>query len=45
LQHLQGIILQQHEDKEYYSTRFDVINSRLDSLGTEISSLRSEVQM
>jgi hypothetical protein len=43
LQHLQGISLCQHEDKEYYSTRFDAIDGQLDSLSTEIGSLRSEV--
>jgi hypothetical protein len=45
LQHLHGISLRQHEDKEYYSTRFDAIDGRLDSLSTEIVSLHSEVQM
>jgi hypothetical protein len=44
-QHLQDISLRQHEDREYYSTRFDAIDGQLDSLSTKISSLRSEVQM
>jgi hypothetical protein len=45
LQHLQGISLRQHDDREYYNTRFNAIDGRLDSLNTEIGSLRSEVQM
>jgi hypothetical protein len=44
LQHLQGISLRQHEDSEYYITKFDAIDGRLDSLSTEIGSLRSKIQ-
>jgi hypothetical protein len=54
LQHLQDIILRQHEDREYfdrridverqyYNSRFDVIDGRLDSLAKEIGFLRFEV--
>jgi hypothetical protein len=42
---MQGINLRQHKDREYYNTRFDIIDDRLDSLSTEIGSLHSEVQM
>jgi hypothetical protein len=45
LQHMQGISLRQHKDKEYYNTRFNVINDRLDSLSIKIDSLRSEIQI
>jgi hypothetical protein len=45
LQHLQGINLRQHKDREHYNTRFDTIDGRLDSLSMEIGSLHSEVQM
>jgi hypothetical protein len=32
-------------ERQYYNTRYDAIDGRLDSLSMEIGFLRSEVQM